>query len=281
METKEEVLKMRKINMKIYPFYKAIAWDYLFYYTIDFLFFTQVKAMSASIVVLKDAFYSFFKIVLQIPANIIVEFFGRRNSIILANILNCLYMVIIILSQRFVDLVFAEFLRATALAIKDIAEPSLLGSSIPSSKYKSSIYSKMVSKGTSRYFVLNAISKIIAGFLFAINGYLPIICALIVLVVSTIMAFGFIEPIKGKNGKDDDINTKKQLEDIRDGFVYVLKSERLKALILCSALIGTLLAIENNYHISLFEDLNISSKVVGIIAAIRKFCMCKSIKNPL
>ena len=97
METKDEVINMRKKNMRIFPIYKALAWDYLFYYTIDFLFFTQVKGMSASMVVLKEAFYSLFKIIIQIPANIIVEFLGRRNSIILANILNCLYMLVIIL----------------------------------------------------------------------------------------------------------------------------------------------------------------------------------------
>ena len=270
MEEKDEVLNMRKTNLKVFSVYKALAWDYLFYYAIDFLFFTQIKNMSASIVVLKEAFYSFFKIVLQIPANIVVEFLGRRNSIILANILNCLYMVVIILSQKFVDLVFAEFLRAIALAIKDISEPSLLGSSIPPSKYKSKIYSKIVAKASSRYYVLNAISKIIAGFLFAINGYVPIICSLIVLVMVAIISTVFIEPIKLKKEKIDYKLGKQQLKDVKQGFLYVLNSERLKALILCSALIATLIRIAYSYHLSLLEDLNISSKFIGIIAAARR-----------
>ena len=42
MNTKEETQKMRKINMRIFPTYKKISWDYLFYYTIDFLFLTQI-----------------------------------------------------------------------------------------------------------------------------------------------------------------------------------------------------------------------------------------------
>lgn len=36
MSTKEEQIKMSKRNMKLFPIYKGMAWDYLFYSTIDF-----------------------------------------------------------------------------------------------------------------------------------------------------------------------------------------------------------------------------------------------------
>ena len=36
--TKEQKREMRKTNMRIFTTYKKLAWDYLFYYTIDFLF---------------------------------------------------------------------------------------------------------------------------------------------------------------------------------------------------------------------------------------------------
>ena len=37
---------MRKRNMKLFPFYKRWGWDYLFFYTINFLFLIQVKNIS-------------------------------------------------------------------------------------------------------------------------------------------------------------------------------------------------------------------------------------------
>lgn len=43
MEAKEEKQRMRKINMKLFPIHKMLSWDLLFYYTINFLFLTQVK----------------------------------------------------------------------------------------------------------------------------------------------------------------------------------------------------------------------------------------------
>ena len=271
MEAKEETRKMRKNNMKIFPIYKKLAWDYLFFYTIDFLFLTQIKGISAADVVLKSTFYSIFNILLQIPANIFVEFLGRKNSLIFANILNCFYMVVIMLSRNLGDLIFAEFISAIAFSIKNIAEPSLLNESIPPSKYKGGIFSKISAKGASGYFLLNAVSKIVAGFLFAINGYLPIVCSLVVLIIVSVMSVMFIEPIKKKKAKINDILAKKELKDIKDGFTYILKSERLKALIIAAALIVTLLAIAMNYHVSLLEELNISSIAIGIIAAAGSF----------
>ena len=103
METKEELQRMRKRNMKLFPTYKKLAWDYLFFYTINFLFLTQVKNINPADVVLIDAFYSLFGIMAQIPAAFIVEFFGRKNSIIVANIVNCLYMVIVIFSTNLMN----------------------------------------------------------------------------------------------------------------------------------------------------------------------------------
>ncbi len=271
MSNKEEIQKMRKVNMKIFPTYKKLAWDYLFFYTIDFLFLTQIKGISAADVVLKSTFYSFFIILLQIPANIIVEFLGRKNSVILGNILNCFYMVVIMLSRNLGDLIFAEFICAIAFSIKDIAEPSLLNESIPPSKYKGKIYSKINSKGASGYYLFNAISKIVAGFLFTINGYLPIVCSLVVLVMVSIISIGFIEPLKRSKRNINDLLGKKQLKDMKEGFAYILKSNRLKALLLCVSLISPLLAILSNYHVSLLEDLKLSANVIGIIAAIGSF----------
>lgn len=268
MGNKEEVRMMRKTNMRIFPIYKRLAWDYLFFYTIDFLFLTQIKNISASDVMLKSTFYAFFSIILQIPANIIVEFLGRKNSIVLANILNCLYMVIIMMSGSLFDLIVAEFFGAIAFSIKNVAEPSLLNESIPPSRYKSQIYSRINVKGASGYYTLNAISKVIAGALFVVNGYLPIILSLVILIFVTILSIGFIEPIKKKKKSNATLMYKVEMKNVKDGFIFVLKSERLKALILCASLIYALLSILQTYHVSLQEDIGLSSFVIGIIAAI-------------
>lgn len=76
--SKDTDIQMRKRNMKLFPTYKKIAWDYLFYYSIDFLFLTQIKHISPADVVLASSIKSLFGIFIQIPANVIVEFLGRK-----------------------------------------------------------------------------------------------------------------------------------------------------------------------------------------------------------
>ena len=268
MDNKEQVRMMRKTNMRIFPTYKKLAWDYLFFYTIDFLFLTQIKGISAADVMLKSTFYAFFGIILQLPANVIVEFLGRKNSVVLGNVLNCMYMAIIMMSGSLFDLIIAEFFSSVSFAIKNVAEPSLLNESIPPSRYKSQIYSKISAKGASGYYALNAISKVVAGALFVINGYLPVILSLIFLIIVTILSIGFIEPIqKKKKGNVLEIY-KTEIQNVKDGFTFILKSERLKALILCASLIYALLSILQTYHVSLQEDIGLSSFMIGIIAAI-------------
>ena len=81
-------IQMRKRNMKLFPTYKKLSWDYLFFYTVNFLFLTQVKNINPADVVLIDSFYYLFAMFSQIPATFIIEFLGRKNSIIFANIMN-------------------------------------------------------------------------------------------------------------------------------------------------------------------------------------------------
>lgn len=260
-------VQMRKRNMKLFPTYKKLAWDYLFFYTINFIFLTQVKNINPADVVLIDAFYSLFGIMAQIPATFIVEFLGRRNSIILANIVNCLYMVVIIFSTNLFNLVIAEIMSSLAFAIKDTAEPSLLNESIPKSKSKDKIFAKINEKGASGYYFINAISKVLAGWLYEINAYIPMILSLATTIIVAIMSTFFIEPIKKKKINFKEISITNNLKEIESSFKFILKSERVKSLLLFISLIAGLLCALNVYEVSLLEELNIPIGIIGIIFA--------------
>ena len=131
MEAKEEKQRMRKINMKLFPIHKMLSWDLLFYYTINFLFLTQVKNMNASDVVLTDSFYALFVMVLQIPINVMIAFLGKKKSIVLGNISLVIYITIIIFSRNIYDLILASFISAIGFALKDTVQTALLKESVP------------------------------------------------------------------------------------------------------------------------------------------------------
>lgn len=256
--------KMRKRNMKLFPTYKKLAWDYIFFYTINFLFLTQVKGINPADVVLIDSFYYLFSSIAQIPATFVIEFLGRRNSMIFANVVNCLYMVMIMFSSNLFNLIIAELLSSLAFAIKGSSEPGLLNESIPRTKRKSEIFAKINEKGMSSYYIINGISTVIAGFLYEINPYIPITLSLITLIFVTILSTLFIEPVKRGKKKKLNIN---QIKDLKSSFKFILKSERIKSLILMSTLMTGILNILATYEISLVEDLKMSPTYMGILFA--------------
>lgn len=257
-------IQMRKRNMKLFPSYKKLAWDYIFFYTINFLFLTQIKGINPADVVLIDSFYYLFSFIAQIPATFIIEFLGRKNSIIFANILNCIYMIVIIFSKNLFNLVFAELISSLAFAIKGSAEPALLNESIPRTKKKSEIFAKINEKGMSGYYIINGIATVIAGFLYEVNPYIPILLSLLTLIIVTIISLFFIEPVN--KSKKKNINTN-QIKDIKNSFKFIAKSERIKSLILYSTVITGLLNILATYELSLVEDLNMSATHMGILFA--------------
>ena len=267
METKEEKQKMRKRNMKLFPIYKMLSWDLLFYYTINFLFLTQVKNISASEVVLTDSFYALFVMILQIPINIVIAFLGKKKSLVLGNFSLVVYITIVIFSRNIYDLILANFLSAMGFGIKDTVQVALLKESIPHSKYKNQIFSKINSKGATGYYVLNMISQIVAGYLFTINGYVPMICTLVILIIATLISTQFIEPNKKAKVNLKETIDMEEIKDIKSGFKFVLKSERLKALILSAAFISTLLTILDNYEVNLLENIKLSSIIIGCAGA--------------
>ena len=263
---KEEKVQMRKQNMKLFPIYKRLSWDYLFYYTIVFLFLTQVKKINAADVVLLDSFYFIFSIFAQIPSTFIIEFFGRKNSTIIANVLNCMYMITIIFGNSLTNLIIGKVFCSIAFAIKNSTEPSLLNESIPPTKLKSKIFARINEKGMSGYHIMNAISTIIAGFLYEINPYIPMTLSLITLVIVTLLSILFVEPVQRKSKKVKDENS---LKEMKKAFKFVLKSERLKGLLLFSGvMVGFTKLLSNSYEVSMLNDLEIPASLLGFVFAI-------------
>lgn len=259
-----EQAKICKHNMKYYPIYRMLSYDFLFFYTINVLFLTQVKHISPSGVLIIDAFYSIFGILVQFPASYILDKVGRKKSLIIGTLFNAIYLLVVIFSQNLTQLILAEIASSMGFALKDIASPSLLNESIPITKRKSEIFGKLSGKAMSGYYILNAISLIISGFLYAINGYMPIILSLIIVVITFILANSFYEPLILEDEKEQEDN----VLGIKDSFKFIFSSGRLKSLLLYSSIMLSLIYILASSEIYLIEELKISSSYIGIIFAI-------------
>lgn len=271
INTKVTSRKIRRNNERLYPIYRMFSADFLFYYAIEFLFLTQAKSISAADIIFASSIYGIFRIFSQIPAMIIVERFGKRNGIILGNISNIIYMILIISCNGPGLLFAAQIFCAIAFSFKGICEPSLLNESIPSFRKKSDIFSKLEGIGYSMYYYFSASSAMISGYLFSINAYIPMLICLGFLVVSMILSFRFKEPKGTKEFVDTSIPTsksfKKYVKEFVGAFKFIFKSNRLRSLILFSGVFYGVMSLMGKYEISLLNDLNISSTALGIIIA--------------
>lgn len=271
MEDRKERNKIRRKNAKLYPIYKMVSWDLLFFYSIEFLFYTITKKVTASEVLMINGLYLLFRILGQIFAVAITDFIGKRNSIILGNILLLCYMLILLLLPGAISIILANLIFAIGYDIKTIAESNLLYDSV-STRGGDGLYSKLEAKGGSWYYILDGIASLIAGYLFVINNYLPMFICLGFIIISTILSFGFkdIYEVKKEDIKKDSFkNTIKEYKhDLKKSFKFILKSKRMKAYVLFQMLLYSLISIIDTYQGDLLTDIGIGEEQFSMIFAI-------------
>ena len=197
---------------------------------------------------------------------------------LLGNLSNVIYILLVLLSDSLFDLIIAEIFASIAFSLKDVSDLSLLNESIPQASTKSRIFAKLTSKGLSGYFILNSISLMISGFLYTINGYLPIIISLCIVILSFLISTAFIDPIsenikenndKLKKSKKDKVKEtfKTSVQDLINSFKYILSSKRLRSLILFSSIMYGVITVLASYQVSLLEEIGLPASVIGIIVA--------------
>ena len=263
----EKLVKARKKNMKLYPFYRAFASDIIFLYAIKLLFLTEVRGVSVSDVIFSVSMYALFMVFLQIPAMVVIQKIGYRRSAFLSNLFNIFYVGILMFSSNVVHLCIAEFMSALTFSLKDVAEPSLLSASIPKTEKRGKIYSKLEGKGKAHYYYIDAITAVLSGFMYAVNPYLPLIFAIVVSVFACLLSLLF-EEIKEEEEKRDSINVKEYIGQLQKSFTFILKSKRLKSLLLYSGITWGFMCSMADYRTSILQDINTPAQIIGIMSAI-------------
>ena len=126
----KELERKKKNNIKLYPIYRIFSLDLFFYYAIIYLFLTIEKGISAAEVLQFDAFYILFKFLMQIPCTLLIQKIGKRKSIILANFVLAIHMLIIMFALNFKMLLVSQLLCAFSYIIKGTCESDMLYDSL-------------------------------------------------------------------------------------------------------------------------------------------------------
>lgn len=260
--SKTNIRKKRRNNRNLYPIYSSIGLDYMFYYGIKVLFLSQVKGITDAQIVLATSFYSLFAILMQIPITVLIHKIGKRRGLILGNLINAFAMFLVIICPDFGFYIFSEFFSSIATSIKSITEASILDLSIPKFNKKGEFYTKLKRNGYSKYCYMYATSTLIAGLLYNVNPYIPVIFCLGCCILATILSCSFAEIKENKEESED------YILELKKSFKFIFKSNRLRPLLAMLGLIWGLRNLFDTYHVILLKEINISSTVIGILLAV-------------
>ena len=259
-------IRDKKNNARLYPIYKMFSWDLIFYYAISFVFLVQTKHFSIAEVMLTDALYPIFKIILQIPALTIIDKMGKKKSIILGNLLLAIFLICLMGSTSVLHVALAYIISAFAFAIKNVAESNLLYDSVTQRKGKG-MFTKIDELGARNYYYLDGITSMLTGFLFIVNGYLPIIVSLIFVTISIGLTTSFKEIYKVEKEKSKSLGARilDYKEELVTSFKFIIQSKRLQAIMVFVLIFNGLVYTSYTLREGLLTEMEVPAQYFAII----------------
>lgn len=252
-------------NVKLYSWYRIFSYDIFFFNVISFFYFTIVKNLTVTQILFLEALYPIYQILLQIPSNTIAQRIGAKNSIVLGNLCWVIGFVTYILAPNIAYIIVADILFALGNVLKQITEPAILIHALKQEQ-KEEEFNKIEGAGVGKYYYIETITSILAGFFFAINPYLPFILGSIMSVISLIISF-FFDDVDATIERNYN-SIKEYLIDLEHSIKNIITKERLKALILYSSIFSGIIAISTCYYKNMLSNLGMTTENFGVVFAL-------------
>lgn len=181
-----EVNKKIKFSNKIYPYLSGLSDDLLFWAAINTMFLTTVKLLSASQVSLLSAISSFVAILSQHIVLKIIKKIGNIKSVRLGLILLFISSIIITFGSSFIAIAIGEVIYHIAFLFKGM-DSVILKRNLKHLNDEDS-FIEIQSKSSMIYAISTMIISFIAGFVFNINNYLPMIICIGICFINIILS---------------------------------------------------------------------------------------------
>ncbi len=273
-------------NIKLYPPYLALTWDVLFVWTILTMYYTTVKGLTFSQAVMLDSVQTISACIMCIP---LAKLFARVNTVTATRFGNLGYigfLLILIFGNSFFAFAVGTVFLAFAYTMCSVKNTSILNKSLRLVN-RSNDYQRVYGKGVSIYYVLEALSSILATYLFKFNPYLPFYLALGFVVLAEIYSFLLKNPEKFQESNAViDAKEEKLYNSVKkpDSFFKILSSSFVIILLLYAMLMrGALFMDTTQLRIYLQEITDEKTGIIpfwtfGYIFAFMRLCQAISSK---
>ena len=173
-----EIDRRIKLSNKIYPYLSGLSSDLLFLAAINTIFLTTVKMLSASQISLLSAISILITIISQGLVLKIIKKIGNIKSVRLGLLMLFIGAILITFGSSFITIVIGEIFYNVASLFKGM-DNIILRRNL---KYQNneSDFIRIQSKSSLVYAISTMICSFIAGYIFNINNYLPMIICIII-----------------------------------------------------------------------------------------------------
>ena len=184
--------------IKIYPWYAGLSADLLFWIAIDSLFFTVVRNLSHAQLVSLTSVSVIGGILLQAPVLFVIKKAGNTAAVRIGTALLLISSLFMAFGNNYYLIAVGKVLYEVAFTFKNMNSAmlennlTLVGKSDEFIKYRT--------KANTIYAVVTMLISFVAGFMFNINSFLPVMSASFFCAVTFALSF-FMRDYSEKGGK--------------------------------------------------------------------------------
>lgn len=215
-------------NIKTYYFYSTFA-ELLILGPIMILYLFE-KGLSFTEIAVLQSIAAICVVLFEVPTGAVADRIGRKWSMILASILWGVSLSVYIIADKFILLALAEGIFSLGAAFKSGSDTALIYDSLKEMKQENH-FQKIEGNARSLSLIAQAVGSVIAGYVYAINIHLPFAISVGFMGVTVIITLFFKEP-DFKGGTTH--LSSSYFSQIKDSGEYILKHEKIKAIILFS-----------------------------------------------
>lgn len=184
-------------NIKIFPYYRAFSYDFLFLWTISIMYLTW-KGLTYSQTIFLDAIFMISAFCVQIPITKFTKKIGRATSIRLSGLCCVTFCVIYLLCNNFWLFALANVFYGLSASIKNVCDAEILALSLKKLGREKE-FSKIEGKGTFWHYIFESLAAIASGYMFQyISPYAPVVGTLLGAVTLVVLAIMIKDPKDGE-----------------------------------------------------------------------------------
>jgi MFS family permease len=246
-------------NIRVYYYYSTFA-ELLILGPILVLYLTA-KGLSFTEIMTLQSISAIGTVLFEVPTGAVADRIGRKQSILLGAMLWALSLSMYIAGNIYFVFILAELTFSLGSAFKSGADSALIYDSL---KAESREKDYQIVEGKARSYALyaQAVGSVIAGFVYEVNMYLPMIISIGFMIITALITLIFKEPPTLDAGTERDQTYFKQ---IIESAKYVLSHEKLKAIVLFSMVFFIFYRAGYWFYQPYMETVNIPVKYFGII----------------